>query len=72
MEKKIRDLYKHKRWIEMRDKQIAHSPVCASCGSRSRLTADHITLPANEDSFWTGPIQTYCRNCHSKRLQKKR
>jgi 5-methylcytosine-specific restriction endonuclease McrA len=72
MDKKIRDLYKHKRWIEMRDKEIAHHPICALCGSKATLTADHINPPANEDAFWSSPIQTICRKCHSKKLQSRR
>jgi 5-methylcytosine-specific restriction endonuclease McrA len=60
------DLYR-KGWPQRARAQVEAYPVCATCGSTTDLTADHV-VPGWDES----PLQTLCRACNAARANRGR
>lgn len=71
-----RKLYRTARWRRLRERQLAHQPLCQWC-----LELDTVE-PATEvhhliahrgdlDLFWSGPFLSTCTPCHATRGQRE-
>lgn len=60
------------RWQRLRAWQVRRSPICATCGATSRLTADHVVPVADGGDRW-GPanLQTLCVACNSAKRDRQ-
>jgi 5-methylcytosine-specific restriction protein A len=64
--------YKHRRWKRMRLAQLAIEPLCAICKAKGKVEpatiVDHVEKHFGDiDKFWTGKLQSVCRQCHEVR-----
>jgi 5-methylcytosine-specific restriction protein A len=69
----IAKFYSTARWRRRRDAQIAAEPRCQACLQERRLSpatvADHIERATDEQSFWTGRLQSLCTTHHQAKRQ---
>ena len=56
-------LTEQERWQVFADNDFR----CVGCGSRSRLTVDHIQARANGGNNARDNLQTLCRSCNSRK-----
>jgi 5-methylcytosine-specific restriction protein A len=69
-------LYNTWRWKRIRKAQLAREPWCADCLRDEIYMAatevDHI-MPHRGDpiKFYTGPLQSLCKTCHSRKTSKE-
>ena len=67
-----RELYRSKRWTDLRRDYLRHHPFC-SCGDRA-VVLDHQLGHSGdwEARFWTGPFQAMCKPCHNTKTNRER
>lgn len=62
-------LYSTARWVRKRERQLKANPLCKYCKRQGKLVpatvADHV-IPHRKDEplFWTGELQSLCKQCH--------
>ena len=67
--------YVTKRWLLLREHQLAKYPLCAMCEAKGWVVAanvaDHV-IPHRGDYklFWNGELQSLCEPCHNKGKQQ--
>lgn len=70
-----RRLYRTKRWLGTRAKQLADYPLCAMCLPRivSATVCDHVDKDskATEEGFFGGPFQSLCKTHHDATRQRE-
>lgn len=54
------------RWRRIARYVVARQPFCSICGSRYRLTADHIVPLAHGGTDEWENLRVLCRTCNSK------
>ncbi len=67
------DLWRTKRWREMRAAQLAKEPRCRMCGEPA-TTVDHIIPHKGRDAFFYSPdnLQSLCASCHAAKSRRDR
>lgn len=71
---RYRALYKTARWRAIRHQQLSLHPLCEWCLEREEVTAasevhHKIAHRGSEELFWSGPLVSTCKPCHSSRGQ---
>jgi 5-methylcytosine-specific restriction protein A len=61
-------LYQTARWRKKRAEHIKAYPNCQLCGSTAGPMSVHHVFPhhGNEAIFWSSPLLTLCKSCHSR------
>lgn len=69
----IARLYGTARWRKRRAQQLNTEPLCAACKGEGILAeatvADHIDRATDEQSFWSGRLQSLCSTHHQAKRQ---
>lgn len=69
-------LYRTKRWLETRARQLSEHPLCAMCLEDGRITAATVCNHVDKDSkltiegFFAGPFNSLCTTHHDSTQQR--
>lgn len=70
-----RQLYRTKRWLQERDRQLTEHPLCAMCLPRvtAATICDHVDPRDKEDpeTFFMGAKQSLCKIHHDSTKQRE-
>lgn len=70
-----RRLYRTKRWLQERDRQLTEHPLCAMCLPRvtAATVCDHVDPRDKDDleTFFTGAKQSLCKTHHDSTKQRE-
>lgn len=70
-----RRLYRTKRWLETRARQLRDHPLCAMClpGITGATVCDHVDKDskATEEGFFAGPFNSLCATHHNSTRQRE-
>lgn len=70
-----RRLYRTRRWLQERDRQLTEHPLCAMCLPRvtAATVCDHVDPRDKDDpeTFFTGAKQSLCKTHHDSTKQRE-
>lgn len=70
-----RRLYRTRRWLQERDRQLTEHPLCAMCLPRvtAATVCDHVDPRDKDDpeAFFTGAKQSLCKTHHDSTKQRE-
>lgn len=69
-----RTWYQTERWRTIRAQQLLREPWCAECMQHGLMIeakhCDHVhPHRGDEQAFFSGPFQSLCHSCHSRKTQ---